>query len=262
MFTIGVMYPILARLGPYVIYSYTVMMGLGLAAALVLAYLQLHTHKQRWHSWFDGLLVGLLAGLVVGRVLFVWGNRDYYQANPQEVWRIGLGGVNYHGVVVTAILVFGLWQKWRGQDVRAQWGAAAWPLVAWSLAGWLACYLEGCAYGQVTTLGLFSANLPDSYGVFQVRVQTQLLGMGWSGLVGVVLAVGWFRGRVPAYTLFCWVMFLLSGGRAVLTIWRGDPMPQWHAIRWDTLADGFLALLALTGLLFPRRHHSPQSKTT
>lgn len=247
------MYPILARLGSHFVYSYMMMMGLGLAAAITLAYGQLRHQPSRWRSWFDGLLVGLMAGFVVGRALFVWGNSDYFRANPQEAWQIGLGGVNYHGVVITGILVFALWQRGCRQDVRAQLGAAAWPLVAWSLAGWLACYLEGCAYGQVATLGWFSANLPDSYGVFAVRVQTQLLGAGWSGFVGVVLAVGWWRGRVSDHTLFGWVMFLLCLGRAVINIWRGDPMPQWHTIRWDTLADAFLALLALTALLWPRK---------
>lgn len=251
------MYPILARLGPYFIYSYTVVMGLGLAAASLTAYLQLRHQPQRWATWVNGLLVGLCAGLVVGRLLFVWGNGDYYQANPQEIGLIGLGGVNYHGAVITGTLVFALWQAWQGQAVMTQLGVAALPLVVWSLAGWVACYLEGCAYGQVTTVGWLAGNLPDSYGVFQVRVQTQLLGVVWCTLVGLGVGVALIRGRVSASTLFWLAVILLCGGRALISLGRGDPMPQWQSVRWDTLADSALTVFAAIGL-FLAQWHSPR----
>ena len=116
--------------------------------------------------------------------------------------------------------------------------------------GWLACYLEGCAYGRETVLGLWAGNLPDSYGVFQVRYQTQLLGLVWSGVT--LVAVGWIRGRVPPFTRFWLTILLLSAGRVVISRLRGDAMPIWNDLRLDTMVDGVLALLALGGLLFSR----------
>ena len=132
----------------------------------------------------------------------------------------------------------------------SQLGVAALPLAIWSLAGWVACYLEGCAYGQVTTVGWLAGNLPDSYGVFQVRVQTQLLGAGWCALVGVGMAL--IRGRVSASTLFWLTVILLCGGRALVSLGRGDPMPQWQSVRWDTLVDSALTVFATISLLVTR----------
>ena len=138
-----------------------------------------------------------------------------------------------------------------------QLGVAALPLVVWSLAGWVACYLEGCAYGQVTTVGWLAGNLPDSYGVFQVRVQTQLLGVVWCTLVGLGVGVALIRGRVSASTLFWLAVILLCGGRALISLGRGDPMPQWQSVRWDTLADSALTVFAAIGL-FLAQWHSPR----
>jgi phosphatidylglycerol:prolipoprotein diacylglycerol transferase len=247
---LAVMWPILGRYGSFFLYSYTVVWALGFAAAIVFTYLQLNQDRRRWLAWFDGLLAGLGVGIVVGRLVYVTGNAAYFYDHPGQMIQLWQGGLNYHGAVGAGLLVFGLWQWGRGVALRPQLDTLVVPLIILTGFGWLACYLEGCAYGRETVLGLWAGNLPDSYGVFQVRYQTQLLGLLWSGIV-LALVVG-IRGRVSPLTRFWLTLLLLSAGRIILSILRGDAMPTWNDLRLDTLADGVLALVVLSGLLFSR----------
>jgi len=244
------MWPILGRYGSFFLYSYTVVWAVGFAAAIGFAYQQLKQDRHRWLAWFDGLVAGLVAGILVGRLFYVWGNAYYFQDHPDQMIQVWQGGLNYHGAAVAGLLAFGLWQWGRGVALRPQLDALVVFLIILTGFGWLACYLEGCAYGRETVLGLWAGNLPDSYGVFQVRYQTQLLGLVWSGVT--LVAVGWIRGRVPPFTRFWLTILLLSAGRVVISRLRGDAMPIWNDLRLDTMVDGVLALLALGGLLFSR----------
>lgn len=244
------MWPILGRYGSFFLYSYTAVWALGFAAAIGLAYGQLKQDRHRWLTWIDGLLAGLVVGILVGRLVYVAGNAAYFQDHPGQMIQVWQGGLNYHGAVVTGLLTFGLWQWRRGVALRPQLDALVLPLIVLTGFGWLACYLEGCAYGRETVLGLWARNLPDSYGVFQVRYQTQLLGLLWSGIV-LAVVVG-IRGRVSPFTRFWLTILLLSAGRVVINNLRGDAMPTWNDLRLDTLVDGGAVLVALVGLLFFR----------
>lgn len=237
------MFPILSRYGSFFLYSYTVVMGLGIAAALLFAYFPLRAAPKRWAAWWDGWLAGMLAGLCAGRLVFVAAHRSYFAAHPDEMIRIGQGGLSYHAVLIAGLCAFCLWQGWQGEALSGQLHLLAVPLILLTGFGWLACYLEGCAYGQETILGWLSHDLPDSYGVFQVRYQTQLLGLVWSGVVLGIVG-GWKgRGRVPGSS-FWLALGLLSAGRAAINTLRGDPMPTWNGLRLDILADTALAIIA------------------
>ncbi|MCL4871282.1 MAG: prolipoprotein diacylglyceryl transferase [Anaerolineae bacterium] len=238
------MWPILARYGSFFLYSYTVVLGVGVAAALAVAYCQLRPQPSRWTSFLDGALVGLGAGILAGRLLYVAANWPYFQTNPTQIIQIGQGGLGYHGAAAAGLLAFTLWQRWRGLPPAPQLDALALPFALLTAFGWLACYLDGCAYGRETELGLLAGNLPDSYGVWLVRYQTQLLGLGGALLTVGAGWVGQKRGGRPG-TLFWFVLACLSGQRLLLTFWRGDPVPTLNHLRLDTLADGVLLVICL-----------------
>lgn len=240
------MTPILARYGSFFLYSYTVAMGLGIAAAVGFAYFQLRAEPKRWTAWQAGMLAGMVVGLLLGRLVFTLANWSYFQNHPNEIVRIDQGGLSYHAVLIGGLLTFWAWQWRSGVDVGQQLGALAVPLILLSGLGWLACYLEGCAYGQETVLGWWAQDLPDSYGVFQVRYQTQMLGMVWSVFVLGSVSLWQKRGRTSSFWL---ALCLLSAGRAAINTLRGDVMPMWNQVRLDVMVDMLLAVITLIGWL-------------
>ncbi len=262
------MLPILTRYGSFFLYSYTVVMGLGLLLAVGAAAWDQRARRQCRESqgleqrriagkgaWLDGLLWGLALGLIVGRTLFVAVNWDYFRENVQESWLLWRGGISYHGAIVAGLT--GMWAWTRLRKVRfARLGdLLAIPAALWSTAGWLACYMEGCAYGREVFMGPLAADLPDSYGVFAVRYQTQLIGVALS-LLALLMLSGLRRRSLPEGALWWTALLLLSAGRAAVGTLRGDEMPLAGGMRVDVLLDAALAGMALVMLVLGTRRNS------
>lgn len=250
------MYPILGRYGPFFLYSYTVVMGLGLAAWIGLSawFVKKEKDGQRFAGWLDGLLVGLAAAFVGGRIGFVWANWSYFLERPDEIWLVWQGGLSYHGALVCGLLVFWLWtlrQRTGGRTFSA-YAAVLMPGLALAhVFGWLACWLEGCAFGRETVIGWFSADLPDSFGVFAVRYQTQVLGFLLTLLV--FLAALLLAKRLTKGPYF-WVIFgLVQIDYGLVTLFRGDVVPMIGLYRLDTLLSFGLVFVSLVGLVLKVR---------
>ncbi|MFQ5401731.1 MAG: prolipoprotein diacylglyceryl transferase family protein [Anaerolineae bacterium] len=242
------MYPILGRYGRFFLYSYTVTMGLGIAAGLWLTHRL--ARREPHADWPDGALASLAAGLLGGRLGFVMGQWTYFQERPGEVWQLWRGGLSYHGALLAGLLGLWLWRRQKKRPFTAYADLLAPGLALATSFGWLACWLDRCAFGRQTTLGLFAAGLPDNYGLFAVRYQTQMLGLTLSLLV--LLLVLWRRPRARAGALFGWTLLGLSTGHALVSLWRGDVVPLVGPVRIDTILDLALAITALMWLQYTR----------
>mgnify|MGYP001185103170 CR=1 FL=1 len=240
------MIPILGRFGPNLLYSYTVSLGLGILAALgVTAW---RSRRTPLPDWFDAALAGLAGGLIGGRAGFVAAQWSYFGERPSAIWRIWQGGYSYHGALLGGLLALWLWCRWQKRSFTAYADLFAPGLALAHGFGWSACWFQGCAYGQPTTLGPLAFSAPDEYGLFAVRYATQLLGAAWAlftfGVVWIT-ASHWRPGQ-----LFWLALGLLSAGYAVLGLWRGDPMPRVGAVRLDFIINSTLVLLSLFMLKF------------
>ena len=247
------MYPILTRYGPFFLYTYQVVMGLGLVAALGWLAGSVR-HQPAWWRALDGALWGAGAALVGGRLGFVGLNWAYFASHRAEIPWPQLGGLAYHGALSAGLLT--LW-GWSRRQKRSPARYADWlaPAVALMFVfGWSACYLDGCAFGRNALLGWFSADLPDVYGLFAVRYQTQL-----AGVLFTLLTVAWVlpaaRRAWPPGVLWGLTLAALRLQRALISLFRGDVMPLWRGLRLDTLLDAGLMVVGLLVALDGVRRH-------
>lgn len=249
------MYPILARYGNLFVYSYTIVLALGVIAAILLT--ARLARDDGTPGWSDGLLALLLGAVLAGRAGFVLGQRAYYQDHPGEVWAFSQGGLSYPAAWLGGLLFLCLWARWAGKRFYP-YAALFVPGVALVTAfGWAACWLDGCAYGRETTLAFWAADLPDEFGVLAVRYQTQLLGLLLALLALVTLL--WLRRRVTAPLLSWAALGLLGAAHLLPSLWRGDPTPLFAGLRVDVLFDIVMVLLSALGILVVSRpaHSSP-----
>jgi phosphatidylglycerol---prolipoprotein diacylglyceryl transferase len=229
------MFPILARYGPFFLYSYSALIGLGILAGIGLTAWQARRGERPYIHWFDGLLISLLAGVIGGRAVFTAVNWDYFQLHSAEIWR-WQQGISYHGVLLGGAVAFWLWARWTGKDWRRYADLFAPGLLLAAAFVWLACLLDGAAYGRETVIALWSADLPDKLGVWAVRYQTQLMGVVWSLLW---LPPVWrLRGRLSGGGLFWLALAGITVGRLLISLLRGDPAPMLGDWRLDTVVDG------------------------
>ncbi len=243
------MVPILARYGPFFLYSYAVVAGVGCLIALGLtAWL---ARRRGLTGWLDGVLWAALAGLVIGRVVFVWLNAPYFAEHPDEAWRVWLGGVNHQAALIAGLLAFYSWCRLGKRPFAEYAGVIAPGLAIVVAAFWSACWFDGCAYGREGLPGLLTGDLPDSFGVMAVRYQVQLAGALLSlGVAGVALAA---LRRWPPLAVFWLTLLLLSSVALAVGPFRGEWAVSIGAVPVGMLVDGGIAFVSAISLLVTMR---------
>ena len=242
------MHVILGRYGPFFLYSYSVVLSLGILLGMGLT---ARTARQLQISgWLDAWLFTLGGALIGGRVGFVALHWAFFGERPLTIFQLWQGGFSYHGALLVGLFsLAGYCLLWK----RSLWIMLTLftpAFVLLSAFGWLACWLEGCAYGRATTLGLLAADLPDELGVFAVRYQTQLLGIIGSSLIFTLTIRLWQKqSRYLVWTAF----FLLALLRISIGFLRGDAAFVLFGLRLDVILDGFVAVFALFLLQLMRR---------
>jgi phosphatidylglycerol:prolipoprotein diacylglycerol transferase len=242
------MYPILARYGAIFIYSYTVVMALGIVAGIVVVW-YLSRERPAPH-WFDALLVVLAAAVTGGRAGYVGGHWAYFQGHPVEIWQFSQGGLSYPAALLAGIAGLLIWTAITRQSFYRYAALLAPAFLLASLFGWGACWLEGCAYGKETVLGWMSAALPDEYGVVAVRYRVQLIGALLTG--GAFLLLVWLRSRVNDAQLFLLALALVSLIHLLVGTMRADPSPILGPWRLDGWLDAAVVTVCLLLLQYER----------
>jgi prolipoprotein diacylglyceryltransferase len=178
----------------------------------------------------DGFLIALGGAALLGRAGHVLLNWDYFAFHQDEVYRLDLGGIDWHFAVFGALI--GLWfgARLRRFDFNR---TLAWcaPLVGLiGLLVWRMCAGVGCAAGnEVDTLArypaLIVAELPDRYGIIAPRWNTPLMGMAGAlialvaGLIALRRKSG-ARGFWLTLALMGLIMLLIGAFRPISALER------------------------------------------
>ncbi|MBN1642355.1 MAG: prolipoprotein diacylglyceryl transferase [Anaerolineae bacterium] len=228
------MHPVLFRVGGYTGYAYTAALVVGLLAGTWVAYHRAWRRGIDPVAVLDGAFWAILCGVLGARAGYVLVHWTYFADHVLEALDLREGGLSWHGALVGACLGVVAWAAVRRRQGRPppetqRLCDAAAPGVSLCAAwAWLGCLLAGAGYGlaaQRTTpvLGWFVAELPDIYGVREVRYLTQPAMLAWSLLLWALLQVRLSPlRRLPPGSAVLVALALYAG--ADLGIWflRGD----------------------------------------
>jgi phosphatidylglycerol:prolipoprotein diacylglycerol transferase len=146
------MHPILLKIGPITIYSYGVMIALGIITGLFLARRQARQEEIDPDKIIDISFYLLIAALIGARLMFVLMNFKEYIADPLAILKIWEGGLVFYGGLVPAVVV-GIWYikrlglpLWQVADILAP------SLAIGHAMGRIGCFFAGCCYGGVCDL--------------------------------------------------------------------------------------------------------------
>ncbi len=97
-------------------------------------------------------LIGIPAGIIGARALFVIENRELFSDDLLDIFRINEGGISLYGALIFGVappLIYGLWKKMpvlRGLD------AAAFGIILGQAIGRMGCVVAGDIYGESSSL--------------------------------------------------------------------------------------------------------------
>lgn len=201
-------------------------------------------------SLLEPLIGIILVGVIGGRLGFVILNWTYFAQHLDESWQIWAGGFSWFGGAVSislAVLCVGLRD---GREYRLRVDRLVLSLAPVVTAAWLIAWLEGTAYGAVTT-AWWGVPSVDSAGLLEKRYPVQLLGALGSLLLILFLDV-WLR-RTPSLVGTGLPAGLLLLGNALL-VWglsalRADPIPFLFGYRLDRVASWIFGGASLIWLI-------------
>jgi phosphatidylglycerol:prolipoprotein diacylglycerol transferase len=247
------LYPVLFRLGPFSVLSYTALLDIGLMSGTLIAYLAARRRGFDPAQVPDAALATALGGVVGARTVYVIANWAYYSDHLRQALCLRDGGLAWHGGLAGGLVALLAYCAVRRRSPRPLLDVLTPGAALLAICAWLGCFLVGCAPGVETYPGqgllwALSMESPDLYGIWAPRVAVQLIGAGWGAVVlaAVVLARRCTRLEGLAFPLW---LALHSAGSFGLGFLRADEALLVAGWRADQVADLALALTGVVGFV-------------
>lgn len=217
------MFPILFKIGSIKVYSYGLMIAIGIVAALLLSLYRAKRLNLNTDSVTDLFIFGVAGGLIGAKVLFWIVEFPTIIDNPKYIIEtLGSGFVVYGGIIGGIITGY-IYCKRKKLDFWTYLDLLVPSLVLAQGFGRIGCFGAGCCYGRETDslLGVVFRN--SFYAPNGVKlIPTQLFSSAGDFIIAVILlyfsAKSKRKGQVAGLYLI-----LYSIGRFIVEIFRGDP---------------------------------------
>lgn len=235
------MYPILFKIGPITVYTYGVLIALGIAAAIIFALRQSKKDNIDSNTVIDLFLWIAVSGFIGARILYVITEFSYFVNNPSRIFFANEGFVFYGGFITACIAVIIFARK---KNLKL-WVIADFLAVPVALAhsvGRLGCFFYGCCYGKPTKsfIGvLFPSESPAGHlhiPVIPTQLIASLVLLGIFCCLLIIRKYKKFDGEI-----FLIYAVLYSVARFIIEYFRGDS--RGHI--WIFSTSQFIALFVV-----------------
>jgi phosphatidylglycerol---prolipoprotein diacylglyceryl transferase len=244
------MYPVLFQIGPLSIYSYGVMIALGVVTSLII----LNHYALREHNNPDTVanltFLMVISGFFGARFFYVIQNfQSHYRYHFLDVFKVWEGGlILYGGVFVAAIFLFMATRKLKIPlflitDMFV-------PCLALTQAfGRIGCFLEGCCWGKPTHF-CWGVQFPLLEGkVHPVQLYESVFCFFLFVILHQRYRVKHFQGEI---TLLYFILYSIA--RFILEFFRGDQKTLFFMLTLPQIISlVLLSVMVLVGILIPRR---------
>lgn len=211
----------LFSIGPFTVYGYGLMIGIGIVAAYLLVE-YLAKKKQLDPDPVFGLTIFCVIGGFVGsKLLYTLTRIKDIIADPSVIKDVATGWVVYGGII-GGILTAVIYCRIKKMELLRYLDIAL-PAVALAQGlGRIGCFLAGCCYGCETDGWLAVTFTNSDFAPNGVPlVPTQLISAGLDFLLFAVLLVLLFKLKAPGQVGGFYLVFY-SIGRFILEFFRGD----------------------------------------
>ncbi|MPQ42205.1 prolipoprotein diacylglyceryl transferase [Clostridium tarantellae] len=145
------MKPILFEFFGIKIYSYGLMIGIGIISAIFLLTSRAKKKGYDEDSLFNLIIITVISGILGGKALYIITDFNYIKNNPTVIFsQFGYGFVIYGAIILGALAAI-IYSKRKGWSIL-EIGDLLVPSLALAQGfGRIGCFLAGCCYGAETT---------------------------------------------------------------------------------------------------------------
>ncbi len=240
------MHPTLVSIGPFHLYSYGLLVAIGVLAAIALIRNNAKDISVNSELALDLAITTVVSGFIGARIFYVIEFWDYFRSSPIDAIKIWEGGIILYGGLAGGLLGFTLFVRLKRLSYLSMLDLFVPALALAQAFGRLGCFLNGCCYGKASTLP-WSVSFP----ALDHRVHpTQLYEAAFCFLLAAFLLILWRRRLQPGVVSAAYFI-LYSVGRFTIEYFRGDnlkllfdlTLPQWTSLIF--LAAAVISILWL-----------------
>ena len=262
------MYRTIVEFGAVGIRSYGVMLAIAFWVGIELS---ARIARKRGHDPLlivDLGLVILLSSVAGSRLLYVLNHMDDFRGDFWGVFRVWEGGLTFYGGLVAAVILGVLFLRRRHESVAEITDILA-PQIALGISiARVGCFLNGCCFGKESALPWACVFPSDSLAgsvMYGLRIHPVQLYATAANLVIAGILWRLLKKRLPAGSVFAWLLMLYGGWRFLVDFWRyyenevliGGAGLQFS---YNQVVSVILVLIGIGLLLRSRKHGRIQSQ--
>lgn len=211
----------LLHIGPFTVYGYGLMIGIGIVAAYFLLEYRAKKKGLNPDMAFGLVLSCCVSGFIGAKLLYLLTVLQEIIENPSMIWDLSHGWVVYGGLIFGA-LGGALYSKIKKVNVL-QYLDLGFPSVALAQGfGRIGCFLAGCCYGKESDIPIAITFHHSDFAPNDVPLlPTQLISSAGDFLLFFALIYLSKRLKKHGQLSFVYIM-LYSVGRFVIEFFRGD----------------------------------------
>ncbi|TDT50549.1 prolipoprotein diacylglyceryl transferase [Fonticella tunisiensis] len=217
------MYPVLLRIGNFVVHGYGLMIALGIAAAIITAMYRAKRRGLSKDAVADIAIYGIIGGVIGAKLLFLIVEAPYIIKNPVVLKDMLAAGFVIYGGIIGGALAAYIYCRRKKLNFLPYFDLIAPSISIAQGFGRIGCLFAGCCYGKVTAgpLGIVFNNSPFvAPGV--KRIPTQIYSSLGNFIIAAILLIYASKPRNNGKVAGLY-MILYSIGRFVIEFYRDDP---------------------------------------
>ncbi|WP_062109190.1 prolipoprotein diacylglyceryl transferase [Bacillus niameyensis] len=250
--------PIAIKLGPIPIHWYGVIIGAGIAIALILATRESNRRGLPKDTFTDLLIWAIPISIICARIYFVVFQWDYYSQHPEQIIAIWEGGIAIHGALIGAVLTAIVFARKKGISFWKLADIAAPSLILAQGIGRWGNFINQEAHGEeVTRAFLENLHLPQ-FIIDQMYINgayyhpTFLYESIWN-IIGFIILIVLRRSSLRRGELFLSYIIWYSIGRFFIEGMRTDSLMLTDFLRMAQVISIVLIIVAIIIWVYRRK---------
>ena len=223
------MHPIIAKIGPFTIYSYGMMVAIAFLFGIFIARLEAVRKNIKQDLVYDFsfyLIIGSIIGARVYYILFF--DINGLLKDPIAVFKVWQGGLSIHGGILAGVVTGLIFSRLKKISFWALADLVSPSIILGQAIGRIGCYLNGCCSG-----------------INNQPTQIYELGLDFIGF----LLLWNLRKKIKFQGgLFLLYLMMYAVIRIIVSRFRADNMYLWNTSL--TLADLTSVIMFITGMIF------------